>query len=332
MGMRGLQSFQRVRVSTDEFPAAKRFAMWQEVYARGIFNVDIEPIGDAPFHAEVDFTLLQEVTIAAGSRSPATYNVTREHIQRSKDIIAISILRSGAASATQYGKELLSGVGSASVLMGDDPSSSTLSTDGTFITLALSRPAISALVPKLTSVAGSGISNVNPALNMLRRYVEFIQDGEPFADREIAHSVSTHILDLAALALGARGDAADLARLRGARAARFAEIKTDILSSLGDANLSTEAIAAKRGISSRYIRKLFEEDGLSFSTFVLAERLSRARRMLADRRYRHLSIAQLALECGFGDISYFNRCFRRRFGETPSDVREAARRGEESGV
>jgi AraC-like DNA-binding protein len=55
-----------------------------------------------------------------------------------------------------------------------------------------------------------------------------------------------------------------------------------------------------------------------------------ARRMLADRRYRHLSIAQLALECGFGDISYFNRSFRRRYGETPSDVREMSRRGDES--
>lgn len=324
--MQSLQPFQRLRISADEFPEANRFAMWREVYARGIFNIDIEPVGAGPFRADVDFTLLPNVTIAAGSRSPATYKVTREHIKRSKDIMAISILRSGVASATQYGNELLSGIGSASVLMPDDPSVSTLSTNGTFITLALSRPAMAALVPRLSAAAGIGIPAANPALNLLRRYVEFIEAGEEFVDREIAHSVSTHILDLAALALGARGDAADLARLRGARAARFAEIKADILASLGNANLSTEEIAAKRGISSRYVRKLFEEDGLSFSAYVLAERLSRARRMLADRRYRHLSIAQLALECGFGDISYFNRAFRRRFGETPSDVREAARR------
>jgi hypothetical protein len=44
-----------------------------------------------------------------------------------------------------------------------------------------------------------------------------------------------------------------------------------------------------------------EEDGSSFSAFVLAERLFRARRMLADRRYAHLNIA-------------------------PTDIREAARR------
>jgi len=48
--------------------------------------------------------------------------------------------------------------------------------------------------------------------------------------------------------------------------------------------------------------------------------------MLVDRRYAHLNIARIAHENGFGDVSYFNRAFRRHFGATPSDFREAARR------
>jgi AraC-like DNA-binding protein len=73
------------------------------------------------------------------------------------------------------------------------------------------------------------------------------------------------------------------------------------------------------------VRKLFEEEGSSFSFFVLSERLSRAWRMLGNHRYAHLNIARIAQENGFSDISYFNRVFRRHFGATPSDVREAAR-------
>ena len=46
--------------------------------------------------------------------------------------------------------------------------------------------------------------------------------------------------------------------------------------------------------------------------------------MLLDSRYAHLTIAQLAYSNGFNDISYFNRAFRRRFGVTPSDLREVA--------
>jgi AraC-like DNA-binding protein len=37
----------------------------------------------------------------------------------------------------------------------------------------------------------------------------------------------------------------------------------------------------------------------------------------------------VAYEAGFGDLSYFNRTFRRRYGATPSDVREAARRAKD---
>jgi len=37
----------------------------------------------------------------------------------------------------------------------------------------------------------------------------------------------------------------------------------------------------------------------------------------------------VAFDAGFGDLSYFNRVFRRRFGATPSDVRAAARRSHE---
>jgi AraC-like DNA-binding protein len=31
--------------------------------------------------------------------------------------------------------------------------------------------------------------------------------------------------------------------------------------------------------------------------------------------------AAIGADCGFNDLSYFNRCFRRRFGLTPSAAR-----------
>ena len=32
-------------------------------------------------------------------------------------------------------------------------------------------------------------------------------------------------------------------------------------------------------------------------------------------------ISDIAFACGFNDLSYFNRCFRRRFGLTPTAAR-----------
>jgi AraC-like DNA-binding protein len=46
--------------------------------------------------------------------------------------------------------------------------------------------------------------------------------------------------------------------------------------------------------------------------------------MLADPRYAGLTISGIAFAVGFGDLSTFNREFRRRFGLTPSDVRRRA--------
>jgi AraC-like DNA-binding protein len=43
--------------------------------------------------------------------------------------------------------------------------------------------------------------------------------------------------------------------------------------------------------------------------------------MLTSRRFDVHRIIDIALACGFADISYFNRAFRARYGVTPSDVR-----------
>jgi AraC-like DNA-binding protein len=70
---------------------------------------------------------------------------------------------------------------------------------------------------------------------------------------------------------------------------------------------------------------LFEPEGVSFTTYVINQRLARAHRMLCDPLFDHRSISAIALAVGFGDISYFNRTFRRCFGATPSDVRRQSR-------
>ena len=70
--MRASEPFRQAHISTRDLPEKNRLATWREIYGRGIANVDIEPIGDEPFQADVTFNLLPNVSIAAGSRSPAT--------------------------------------------------------------------------------------------------------------------------------------------------------------------------------------------------------------------------------------------------------------------
>jgi AraC-like DNA-binding protein len=69
------------------------------------------------------------------------------------------------------------------------------------------------------------------------------------------------------------------------------------------------------------VHKLLEETGKTFSEHVLEERLTLAFAMLTEPSMARRKITDVAAATGFSDISYFNRTFRRRFGDTPSAVR-----------
>jgi transcriptional regulator GlxA family with amidase domain len=89
-------------------------------------------------------------------------------------------------------------------------------------------------------------------------------------------------------------------------------------------DLRADSVAAHLGVTPRYVHMLFEPDGRSFLEYVLTERLARAHRALIGDSTR--GVSAVAFAAGFGDLSHFNRTFRRRFGRTPSEVRADARR------
>jgi AraC-like DNA-binding protein len=64
--------------------------------------------------------------------------------------------------------------------------------------------------------------------------------------------------------------------------------------------------------------------GLTFSSYVLGQRLSRAHRFLSYSHLASRNISSVAFDVGFGDLSYFNRTFRRRYGVTPGEIRHSA--------
>jgi transcriptional regulator GlxA family with amidase domain len=76
----------------------------------------------------------------------------------------------------------------------------------------------------------------------------------------------------------------------------------------------------------RYLHRLLEPTGRSFSEHLLAHRLERAAAMLRDPRFSRVKISDVAEKAGFSSISNFNRSFRHAFGDTPFGMRVRARR------
>ena len=107
-------------------------------------------------------------------------------------------------------------------------------------------------------------------------------------------------------------------------AARLLAIKREIMENLSNASLSIGTIAARHGITPRYVHMLFEAEGITFSAFVMQRRLEAAHSLLCDPDKLGSKISAIAFQCGFSDLSWFNRAFRKRYDATPSAIRATA--------
>jgi AraC-like DNA-binding protein len=107
-----------------------------------------------------------------------------------------------------------------------------------------------------------------------------------------------------------------------AGASNFHRICQTIENQLGDGDLSLQRIADHLHVSGRYIQKLFQQAGLSFSLYLHQRRLANCRADLANPALRHLSISDICFRWGFNDAAHFSRSFRADFGTTPRAFRQ----------
>ena len=81
-----------------------------------------------------------------------------------------------------------------------------------------------------------------------------------------------------------------------------------------------EQIAMNFGISSRYLRKIFEKElGMSPVLYVANMRIEKAKKILATS---NVSITKLAFDLGFNSVQYFSEVFKKQTGISPRDFRK----------
>lgn len=69
----------------------------------------------------------------------------------------------------------------------------------------------------------------------------------------------------------------------------------------------------------KYLGQLFRsETGMTFHEYLNKTRIEKARDLIESS---DLSILDIAYDCGFGSVSYFNRVFKSSFGITPMEYR-----------
>lgn len=85
--------------------------------------------------------------------------------------------------------------------------------------------------------------------------------------------------------------------------------------------LTLKQCAEKLFINEKYLGRIFKEHvGMSFHEYLNYVRLWKAKHLLNDTT---LSISAIAYECGFSNIPYFNRLFKKLFHNTPSEIQKS---------
>lgn len=321
-------TIQKVVFASDQLPAQlddrARFSLWQDQWNALYGAADMARPDDRPFSVRFEFVPIDGVGLGRfhGTMNRTTRN--RQHVAADgADNFSLGLQygRFGVMTS-QCGREAVLDRDTVVLLTNCEPAEVRAEAEIGWLAVNVSRKQLLQLVANAEGLLGAPLAAEGDALRHLRRYIGILlePDGIGSDPRLIAH-IGTTLLDLVALVLGAGRDAAELARLRGLRAARLQEIVAEIKAGFADPAFSPASLGLKLGLSARYIQALLHESGSSFTERVMELRLQKAMAMLARRQYDRRKVSEIAYACGFNEVSYFNQCFRRRFGAAPTQFR-----------
>jgi len=310
------------RFSTDQLPRQQRLPFLHDFVGRQVARWQFRPLSEDLSLDLAAFELAGKTTIGRVRYSPISGARTRELLADGRHNYMLTIhdadheidVENGPPILIRAGDLLLVNEGTMSRFRLPDIGAHLVSLD------------YSQLIERLPGIAGQSYYHIQagaPGVTLVRDYLELLfRNSTAVADAP--ELTSGHLYDLVAHAL--KGHVrSDKDRLRqGVGAARLEVAKREIVTRLCDPGLAINTVARNQGVTPRYLQRLFETEGVSFSEFLRDRRLELAFASLGDPARIADSISSIAFDCGFSDLSHFNRSFRKRFGQAPSDVRAAA--------
>ena len=179
-------------------------------------------------------------------------------------------------------------------------------------------PAGRRFAPWVRKTALRRLAADSPYVDLARRHiVEMIKN--PTMGETATSLLTENVCNLLALA-----SATDIAPHRMQPELQIAAMLAFCRQELHDPELTPQRVADQIGISVRTLHLRFKHIGQSFTEWVRDERLKACSVALRDQNQRGLNISEIAYRWGFNDLSHFNKSFRARFDQTPTQWRNEA--------
>jgi AraC-like DNA-binding protein len=326
----------RFSFSTDDLEPAARFEAFRDHLARRLFQLDLVSRGDGPYRGLVDLDVTGSAIFGRVCGSAADFVRTRGLSRQCEKGVWLLFAREGRMGVGQGEVASILNPGDGFIFDAEQPhegrclgrldsgqtdaNQSAHNQSDTWV-IQVRDEVIRPLrahgeYPQLLNNAASSYAPLLVA--MLEAH---FHHADP-ADTRASEAFGRYLADIVALQLGANRDGDEEIAKRGLMAARRALVLEKIQARAADPAFNAHVVAAELGVTRRYIGLLLEETGRTFSEHVLDRRLAIAYQLLLTQADQSRTIASLALEAGFSDLSYFNRVFRRRFGDTPGRFRK----------
>ncbi|TPM87704.1 MULTISPECIES: AraC family transcriptional regulator [unclassified Mesorhizobium] len=279
---------QRCVLDTAGLAPRQALALWQENIGL-LYDVRLRNAGDDRFHFHADAFHFGEIVLTSYRCIAQSFDRSRARIGRDGlDHITVQVCLRGSHGRRDGASDEKASSGD--LIVADlAQAQSTGTSDFDSLNLTMPRRLLAPFLKAPDEHNMRVISGNAPLAALLGGHLVGLYGAAPAMSRQDAEAVIGPTLELAAAAVNAR--------------------------------LSAETAGRGLGLSPRYIRRLFAEEGQGFSDYVMQRRLERVHRQLASPLFSARPIADLAFEAGLVEPSTFYRQFRSRYGMTPSEVR-----------
>jgi AraC-like DNA-binding protein len=304
-------------------PRGQGYEAWREEFCRRFCQLDAEPGVTERIECTVEVTRVGSLSFGAAHGTSCSFLRTRSLLSDGCDDLVLVTAAQGDVLTVQRGRTVELQQAQMCLMSLDDIAECGLSSGGRFTALRIPRRELVGICRETEDKLSKPLTGNPPLRGVVAGYFALCAETAASLDAVGQHAMARHMTELVALLLRAEADEAPPALRDGYGGARLQLIKAQALKRLADSDLTILSVARQAGLPPKQVQRLFGTTGFTFSEFVLEQRLLLAQRLLSGTGGHREKISTIAHNAGFGDLSYFNRSFRRRFGMTPSEWRDA---------
>jgi AraC-like DNA-binding protein len=304
-------------------PRGEAYETWREEVCRRFCQLDAEPGGAERIECTVEVTRVGALSFGTAHGSSGSFLRTRSLLSDGCDDFVLVTALAGDVLNVQRGTTFELRPGDMGLLSLDAVGECGFTDGGRYTTLRIPRQDLIGVYRGAEDRLSKPLAGSPSLRDAVAGYYALCSDAAGALDAVGQHTMARHMTELVGLMLRTGADEAPPVLHGGYGTARLQLIQAQLLKRLGDGDLTIVSAARQAGLTPKQVQRLFWTTGVTFSEFVLEQRLLLAHRLLSGARGHREKISAIAYDAGFRDLSYFNRSFRRRFGMTPSEWRDA---------